>query len=89
LIHLRMDGLICCVPSVENMIRIDEMPRPDINRLELLEGRLNMSQVDVVRLAINTLEIIERAQRDGGRIWIEPKEGKKQELLGREKSKDF
>jgi len=71
------------------MIRIDEMPRPDINRLELLEGRLNMSQVDVVRLAINTLEIIERAQRDGGRIWIEPKEGKKQELLGREKSKDF
>ena len=89
MIHLRMDGLTCYAQSVENMIRINEMPRPDINRLELLEGRLNMSQVDVVRLAITTLDVIDRAQRQGSRVWVESKDGKRQELLSREKSKDF
>jgi len=84
-----MDGLTCYAQSVENMIRINEMPRPDINRLELLEGRLNMSQVDVVRLAITTLDVIDRAQRQGSRVWVESKDGKRQELLSREKSKDF
>ena len=89
MIHLRMDGLTCYAQSVKNMIRINEMPRPDINRLELLEGRLGMDQVDVVRLAITTLDVIDRAQRQGSRVWVESKDGKRQELLSREKSKDF
>jgi len=84
-----MDGLTCYAQNVKTMIRINEMPRPDINRLELLEGRLGMDQVDVVRLAITTLDVIDRAQRQGSRVWVESKDGKRQELLSREKSKDF